>query len=144
MTVLETLTLRAVGNDNRMLRNTFLLFAYARTPKLIVITHRPRSCIKCSGLFGPEKDLWYSGPFDLAIKIRKLQYGTINGCKSSETPMRSGVPQGTIPDHLLFLLHINDLPHCLSFPQPRMHADDTSITHAGSDIYLHKMLKWIC
>ena len=31
---------------------------------------------------------------------------------------------------LLFLLYINDLPNCLSFSQPRIYADDTSLTFA--------------
>ena len=34
---------------------------------------------------------------------------------------------------LLFLLYINDLPNCLMHSQPRMYADDTSITYASNE-----------
>ena len=81
------------------------------------------------GIIGAAKD-WFSS----YLNDRK-QVCIVNGCKSSETPIRSGVPQGTILGPLLFLLYINDLPHCLSFSQPRMYADDTSITYASSDIH---------
>ena len=35
---------------------------------------------------------------------------------------------------LLFLIYINDLPHCLTYSEPRMYADDTSLTLASTDI----------
>ena len=34
----------------------------------------------------------------------------------------------------LFLIYINDLPHCLTYSEPRMYADDTSLTPASTDI----------
>ena len=34
----------------------------------------------------------------------------------------------------LFVLYINNLPNCLMHSQPRMYADDTSITYASGDV----------
>ena len=54
---------------------------------------------------------------------------------------------------LFYLIsYINDLPNCLSFSIPRMNADDTHITYAGSDLHLtqsslshdlEKLIKWL-
>ena len=64
----------------------------------------------------------------------RTQTCLVNGNKSSEMFLRCGVPQGTDLGPLLFLLYINDLPNCLRHSQPRMYADDTSITFVGSDV----------
>ena len=62
------------------------------------------------------------------------------------------MPHGTILGPLLFLSYINDLPNCLSFSLPRIYADDTHVTYAGSDLHLiqsslshdlEKLSKWL-
>ena len=44
--------------------------------------------------------------------------------------VKCGVPQGTILEPLLVILYFNDLADCQYFSQPRMYADDTSLTAA--------------
>ena len=61
----------------------------------------------------------------------RTQMCFINGSLSNNRSLTCGVPQGTILGPLLFLLYINDLPNCLSNCEPRMYADDISLTYAG-------------
>ena len=77
---------------------------------------------------------------------------SVNDCTSDFTSLKCGVPQGMILVPLLFLIYINNLPNCLSFNVPRMCADDTHITYAGSDLHLiqsslsydlEKLSKWL-
>ena len=82
----------------------------------------------------------------------RTQRCSVNGCLSDLTTLKCGVPQGTILGPLLFLIYIDDLPNRLSFRIPRMYADDTHITYAGSVLHLiqsslshdlEKLSKWL-
>ena len=59
------------------------------------------------------------------LKYRK-QSVIVDGKQSCLIDVVSGVPQGTVLDPLLFLLHINDLPSVVS-SKVRLFADDCLI-----------------
>jgi len=76
----------------------------------------------------------------------RRQKCVVNGILSKSRTLTCGIPLGTILGPLLFLLHINDLPNCLSDSQPRMYADDTHLTYANNDICSVEefiMVNWI-
>ena len=67
----------------------------------------------------------------LTDRKQKCQLGDVI---TSESRVTCGIPQGSILGPLLFLLYINDLPHCLRQVSPRLFADDTNLTAAGETI----------
>ena len=50
----------------------------------------------------------------------------LEGERSAEVPVTSGVPQGSVLGPLIFLLYINDLPQNIQ-SQVRLFADDTVV-----------------
>jgi len=64
-----------------------------------------------------------------AFLKQRSQRVVVDGKHSQWTSVDSGVPQGTVMGPLLFLLHINDLPKCVT-SQVRLFADDCLIYRA--------------
>ena len=56
----------------------------------------------------------------------RSQFCRIRGFKSPFGGVLSGVPQGSILGPLLFIIYMNDLPHCIENGRVTMYADDTS------------------
>ena len=64
----------------------------------------------------------------------------VDGESSSETAVISGVPQGTVLGPILFLVHINDLPDCVS-SSVRLFADDCLLYRTIQSINDHQALQ---
>ena len=64
----------------------------------------------------------------------RKQVVSINGFESSKLDITCGVPQGSTPGHLLFLLYINDLKFCLNKSSSNHFADDTCLIYASKKI----------
>ncbi len=61
----------------------------------------------------------------------------IDGFASKLLPVRSGVPQGSVLGHLLFLVYVNDIPSLCSLSSVFMFADDTKLTSNDSCSHTH-------
>ena len=61
-----------------------------------------------------------------AFLLDRSQTVVVDGEESTEVPVTSGVPQGSVLGPILFLLYINDLPDSLK-SQVRLFADDTAV-----------------
>ena len=61
-----------------------------------------------------------------AFLLGRTQAVVLEGERSAEVPVTSGVPQGSVLGPLLFLLYINDLPQNIR-SQVRLFADDTAV-----------------
>ena len=64
------------------------------------------------------------------------------GC-SNESFVIGGIPQGSILRPILFAIHINDLPNCLT-TQCRMFADDAKINNKSINNGIVQMDIKIC
>ena len=60
----------------------------------------------------------------LSLRSQKVK---INGFLSDEQYIKCGVPQGSVPGPLLFLIYINDMPYASKILGIHLFADDTSI-----------------
>ena len=58
---------------------------------------------------------------------KRSQVVVVDGQKSAESQVTSGVPQGSILGPLLFLIFINDLPDCVHHSTTRLFADDSVV-----------------
>ena len=63
----------------------------------------------------------------------RKQRVVLNGQCSFWVDIRAGVPQGSIPGPLLFLIYVNDLPNGLK-SECKLFADDTSLFSVAHDV----------
>ena len=82
----------------------------------------------------------------------RKQFVFISGHCSHTCDILHGVPQGSVLGPLLFLIYINDLPHAITYSQPTLFADDTSLLFSNKDLQLmehcinldlNSLLEWL-
>ena len=71
---------------------------------------------------------WFKSYLD-----HRRQYVIVNGVRSTEKTINYGVPQGSVLGPLLFIIYLNDLPESLTYCKPIIFADDTTLSHAGTN-----------
>ena len=59
--------------------------------------------------------------------IRRTQCVNVNGVTSSRKDVTSGIPQGSVPGTLLFVIIINDVPQKVKFNICKLFADDCKL-----------------
>ena len=64
------------------------------------------------------------------LKNRK-QFVSIDGFVSNNKRVSTGVPQGSLPGPLLFLIYINDLHTCAKYSKTYYFADDINILYSN-------------
>ena len=84
-----------------------------------------------------DKELnWFKSYLD-----DRKQFTVVGGIRSKEPKVLHGVPQGSCLSPLLFLVYINDLPHCLKNCALKLYADDTDISASTSNLkYIEKLI----
>ena len=70
-----------------------------------------------------SEDIHYNGLIESFLGHRK-QPVLLDGCRSSQADVISGVPQGTKLGSLFFLAFINNLPEAVNHSDSRLFADD--------------------
>ena len=60
----------------------------------------------------------------------RLQTVVIRGFQSLPAAVQSGVPQGTVLGHILFIIYVNDMESCIKHSVNSSFADDTRIMKA--------------
>ena len=84
--------------------------------------------MKKYGVIGSE-NAWFASTL-----CKRMQFCRVNGVSSGHDTINSGVPQGSCPGPLLFLININDLPLSLQNSQVTVYADDTTLSRSSKNI----------
>ena len=119
--LIATLEDLARGIDNKSQTDVILLDYEKAFDK---VSHRHLlSKVKHYGIHGSTLQ-WISD-----FLHSRSQTVLVDGRKSLESTVSSGVPQGSVLGPLLFLIYINDLPECVSSATTRLFADDSVVYH---------------
>ena len=66
------------------------------------------------------------------LSMSKKQDVPINGFKSNTSTLTFGVPQGSVLEHLLFLIYVNNLYNSVKFCQWHHYANYTKLLHINA------------